>query len=284
MKTSSLLLALALSLTPHPSLLAQQNNIADDRASNPEYNNGWSSGQNGGYGFGEWKLIAQPSDDASRTYSGHFIAQDVDHSDLNGVATDGRAFGLYANGHRFEKAVAFRPLKEPLKIGDTFSIKLEHGDFVKKFDIDSPDPGSVGFTIRTGNAQNTENDYKTGARFELSYHKDKNNYTLIDKDGEFDTGVNYTDSGISVSFTLTGPDTYDLEIICLSDRSIKTFTGRHLAGEAGAPIESFALFAYNTEKSNAYFNNIQIARHETPSTTDKDNKDNKDKKEQPAEP
>jgi hypothetical protein len=264
MKTLTSILILLTTATSIPLLHAQQNNIADDLAANSEYENGWSGGQNGGYGFGEWKLVAQPSDEESKTYSGHFIAQDVDHSDLNGIATNGRAFGMYANGHRFEKAVAFRPFKEPLRIGDTFSIKFEHGDFVKKFDIDSDDPGSVGFTLRTGNANNTESDYQTGSRFQISYNKDKNNYILIDKDGEFDTGINYTDSGISVSFTLTGPDTYDLEIITLGDRSIKNFTGRTLAGDASGAIESLALFAFNTEKSNAYFNTLQIARDEKP--------------------
>ena len=67
---------------------------AFDSAADPAYDSGWTSGSNGGYGFGAWQITN--NSDATH-FAGAFIG-DAGASGVNpGIDTNGRAFGLYAN-------------------------------------------------------------------------------------------------------------------------------------------------------------------------------------------
>lgn len=79
-------------------------NVAEDDAGDAAYGNGFASGKNGGSGFGPWQLVAE-GNDANR-HAGFSLATTASNSDLNGIASDGRAWGFYANGSGFEQAVA----------------------------------------------------------------------------------------------------------------------------------------------------------------------------------
>lgn len=97
-------------------------NLTEDTAGN--YQGGWESGFNGGYGFGAWRLVAEHGEGES--YAGFFAGRKENQPDLEGITRD-LAFGIYANGIAFEEAVAFRSFAKALRPGEAFSVLLEHG-------------------------------------------------------------------------------------------------------------------------------------------------------------
>jgi hypothetical protein len=232
---------------------ADQINLAEDDASQGPI----ETGKNSGSGFGEWKLLTEGNDD--HRHSGSFIATSENNKDLNGIAQNGKAWGLFANGTGFEQAVAFRPFSEALAIGDSFSFLMENGRIEKKFESDDSAPGSIGLTLRTSNAADSPADYRRDAVFEFSYEEGKDNYQIHDgaSPGQADTGIPVTDSGVIVTVTITGAATYDLEFQTAADKKLTKLSGRKLAA-AGA-ITSLAIFNRDGERTDAFFNGLQIA-------------------------
>lgn len=248
------LILLPLFLLPLSPLLADS--LAHDDASQSAYGSEWKSGSNGGTGFGEWTQQTQTSGEGS--HAGFYIATTENNSDLNAIASGSKAFGLYANGSAFEAATAYRSLAKPLEPGATFSIQLEHGQFEKKFETDSADAGSIGLTLRNGNASGSTDDYNKGARFEFGFYGGQANYQVYDGETQHDTGVAFTENGVSIKLTLLTADTYDLEITTLPDKKTTKLSNRKLAGSGS--IESLCLFDRNGEKADAYFNSLDISK------------------------
>lgn len=240
-----------LSLT---STFAEPTNIAEDDAS--PYGSSWDNAKNAGSGFGNWTQTTEGN--ADKRHSGFFIATTENNKDLNGIAKDNKAFGLFANGTGFEQAVAYRSFAKPLVIGDSFSFMMESGAFEKKFETDDPTPSSVGLVLRTGNANTATSDYNTNAVCEIGHYQGKNNYQIYDGTENTDSGVAFTDAGISATVTVTGPDTYDLEIQNMADKAITKLPGRKL--KASGAIESMAVFNRNSEKNDVFFNQFQVTR------------------------
>lgn len=251
---STVLLVASLLFFAHPAT-AEPTNVAEDDASQSAYGGGWDNGKNGGTGFGAWTVTSEGND--NDRHAGFYIAETKDKPDLNGIAKGDKAFGLYANGSGFEQAVAYRALEKPLTVGDSFSFMMENGVFQKKFEKDDLTPGSVGLVLRTGNTNSSTNDYNSGAVFEFGYYNGKGNYQIYDATENTDSGVAFVDSGISVTVTLTAADTYDLEIQTMKDKKVTKLPGRKL--KSGA-IESFAIFDRNSEKNDAFFNQLQVSR------------------------
>ena len=237
---------------------AESTVIAEDDASNSAYGNQWDNSKNGGSGFGKWSLTTEGND--NQRHSGFYIADAKLKPDLNGIAKNDKAFGLFANGPGFEQAVGYRAFEKSLKAGDSFSFMIENGTFDKKFENDDPTPGSIGLALRTSNANSSVADYNKDAVFEFGYYNGKDNYQIYDGSGadKADSGVAFTDSGVSVTVTVTGPDTYDLEIQTLKDKKLTKLPGRKFS--AGGSIQSFAIFDRNGETNDAYFNQFQVAR------------------------
>jgi hypothetical protein len=237
---------------------AESTVIAEDDASQSAYGGGWDNTKNGGSGFSAWALTTEGND--TERHSGFFIASTKDNSDLNGIAKNDKAFGTYANGSGFEQAVAYRGFEKPLQVKDSFSFMMENGPFEKKFENDDPTPGSIGLVLRSGNANATVADYNKDALFEIGYYQGKNNYQIYDGSGadKADSGVAFDDEGIAVTVTLTGPDTYDLEIQTMKDKTIVKLPGRKFSSNGS--IQSMAVFNRNGEKYDAFFNQFQVAR------------------------
>jgi hypothetical protein len=257
MKPFYLILAASLSLAI-ATTKGESTVIAEDDASQSAYGGGWDNAKNGGSGFSAWALTTEGND--TDRHSGFFIASTKDNSDLNGIAKNDKAFGTYANGFGFEQAVAYRGFEKPLQVGDSFSFMMENGTFEKKFDKDDPTPGSIGLVLRSGNANATVADYNKDALFEIGYYQGKNNFQIYDGSGadKADSGVAFDDEGIAVTVTLTGPDTYDLEIQTMKDKTIVKLPGRKFSSSGS--IQSMAVFNRNGEKYDAFFNQFQVAR------------------------
>ena len=237
---------------------AEPTNIAEDDASKSEYGGSWDSGKNGGTGFGSWTMTAEGND--AERHAGFFIASTDTNKDLTGIAKEGKAFGMFANGSGFEQAVAYRSFIKPLAVGDSFSFMMENGKFEKKFEKDETGGHAVGLVLRTGNATSSTTDYNSGAMFEFGYYQGSDNYQIHDGSTTSDSGVAFTDSGVSVTVTVTGSDSYDLEIQTMSDKKLTKLPGRKF--KSSGEIESMAVFNRNAEKNDVYFNQFQVARDE----------------------
>jgi len=234
-------------------------NVAEDQASHSAYNEGWQSGKNSGVGFGAW-MFQSLGGSQGDSHCGYFIAGASTQNDIDNVGSAGKAFGMFANGVDFEAACAFRAFDAPLAVGDTFSLLMECGDFIKKFESDSSRPGVVGFSLRTGSAADTWDDFQTGARFMFGFYEGEENYQIYDGGDSHDSGVPVSNSGVSVALTLVTPDTYNLEITDLATKNTTKLEGRKLSGDAGTPIESFAVYNQDGESADAYFNGFQVSR------------------------
>ena len=230
--------------------------IAEDDASQSAYGGTWDNTKNGGSGFGNWTLTTEGND--NDRHAGFFMAEPKNNPDLNGIARNDKAFGVFANGSGFEQAVGYRAFEKPLQSGDSFSFMMEQGLFEKKFEKDDPTPGSIGVVLRSGIDASSVADYNKNAVFEFGCYDGKNNYQIYDGTENTDSGLAVVDSGISVTVTITGPDTYDLEIQTLSDKKITKLPGRKF--KAAGSIQSFAIFDRNGEKNDAFFNQFQVAR------------------------
>ncbi len=237
---------------------AELTNIAEDDASKSEYGGSWDSGKNGGSGFGSWTMTTD-GNDADR-HSGFFIASTDTNKDLNNIAKEGKAFGMFANGAGFEQAVAYRSFIKPLEAGDSFSFMMENGRFEKKYEKDETGGHAVGLVLRTDNATSSTTDYNSGAMFEFGYYQGTDNYQIHDGTATSDSGVAFTDAGVTVTVTVTGSDSYDLEIQTMNDKKLTKLPGRKF--KSSGEIESLAVFNRNAEKNDVYFNQFQVARDE----------------------
>ena len=255
-KLCSALSVLVLSLVP--LAFAESTIVAEDDASESAYNGGWDNSKNGGRGFTNWTLTVESKGDKS--YAGFYIAEPGQNGGLKGIIKNGKAFGAFANGAGFEQAIGYRGFEKPLKAGDSFSFMIENGTFEKKGDEDDPTPGSIGLTLRTGNANSSVADYNKDVVFEFGYYQGKDNYQIYDGTENSDSGVALADGGISVTVTITGSDSYDLEIQTLKDKKLTKLPGRKLKNSSS--IQSFAIFDRNGEKNDAFFNQFQVA-HES---------------------
>ena len=227
---------------------------ARDDASQDAYSGGWNE-SGGGSGFGSWKF--QESHGATDSFAGHFLAASTNNPELEPIASGGKAFGLYANGSEFETAAAFRAFSTALKAGDSFTFQMVNDPIEQKGSQDNPGAGAVGLTLRSGNAADAPDDYNKGSRFEIINLKGQGNYQVYDGETSHDTGVAYSDKGVTVKLTLTSVDTYDLEITRLADKKTTTLSGRRFSGSGN--IESLCIFDRNGEKADGFFNNFTVS-------------------------
>jgi hypothetical protein len=137
---------------------------------------------------------------------------------------------------------------------------MECDNFKTKFDMDDDRQGIIGFSLRSGVTSEAWDEYEKDARFQFGFYQGESNYQVYDGEESHDTGVPMTPDGVAVTVTLTGADTYDLEITSLDTKETTKLPGRKLAGTAGAPIGSFAIYNLDGERENAYFNGIQVSR------------------------
>lgn len=240
------------------SFAMAQVNVADDSADQGFYNGGWNQGSGGDNGFFAWKMVTKT--DGEGSFAGHYLGRRGEQAGVDAITT-GRVFGLFANGRSFEESVAFRGISVPLEPGDNFSFDVLHGPFQRKGEQDDPAPGEVGVVYRTGNANETVADAKSGARLQFFAREGSPNYLVTDAEAEFDTGVPITDEAVALTVTIKDVDTYDLEVISLRDQSRKLFEGRKFGGEAGTPINSLAFFNRDAEANDFFFNNFQLSRN-----------------------
>jgi len=235
----------------HPPT-SEHNSTKSDQASESIYEDGWKEGTTGGTGFGNWILKSNGNPD-QKSYAGFYLAKEQEKPGITPLATDGKAWGIFADGEGFQETCAFRPFSSPLTSGQTFSIEL----MTPNPKSNSGSTGSIGLTLRTGNTSEKPTDYNQGARFEFTALEGKPNYQIFDGSDASDSGLPISIGGVRLEMTLTSNDLYDLKIILLGGGSPLELKGRKLGGTAGAPIDSLAIFNRDSE-ANAFFNKLTV--------------------------
>jgi len=204
---------------------------ATDSAADAVYGDGWISGDNGGIGWGGgWNLVGGDN-------AGFFIADSVGNANLD---IDSPAFGMYANSG--DLAQAIRPFADPLATGQTVRVVLENNWIT--------DSNSVGFALQNSGGESL---------FECYFYGGESTYRLTDSLGNRDTGVGYTDQGVVIEFSLTGPSEYEAKITGTNQASMSG----DLVARADSNISRMRFWNYSAgagESYNAYFNNLLVTQ------------------------
>lgn len=211
-----------------------------DDASNAAYDgmtNPWTSGDNGGTNFGAWTLSTTNASNA-----GHFVGNSNNNGDGNGgINTADRALGMYANNGAVANAV--RPFVTTLIPGTIFSLQMDNG-FIEA-------GGSVGFGLQNASGENI---------LEFYFRNGQPNYKYNDFNGEQDTGLGFTDDGLTIQITLLTATTYQLSVTRNGGGSFTT-TGTLKNPAGGQTVSQFRLFNANAGSGgqpDAFFNNFSV--------------------------
>lgn len=223
-----------------------------DTAGESSYDDGWKEDKSSGTGFGNWTLRSNGNPD-KKSYAGFYVAKEEEKPGIAPLATNRKAWGIFADGNGFQEACAFRPLASPLASGQTFSIEF----IFPTPKSNSGSEGSIGLALRTGNASEKPKDYNQGSRFEFTALEGKPNYQIFDGSDASDSGCVIPIGGVRLELTLKGSDLYDLKITPLGGGSPTELKGRKLGGSAGSPLESLAIFNRDSE-ANAFFNKLTV--------------------------
>lgn len=152
------------------------------------------------------------------------------------------SWGFYASNNETSQAL-YDFAGGALTVGQTVSFQIDNGNIQPG--------GTVGFGLQNiGSGQN---------RFETYFSGGQSNYSRLDSAGVSSTGVGFTSSGLTFAFTLTGADTYSIDITPIGS-STTTLTGT-LGGNAGSGVDRLRFFNFNAGPgggSDAFLNNIEI--------------------------
>jgi len=158
---------------------------AEDDASDAVYLAGLADGMNGGFGFNPWSLGIVTNAGSAGT----FLATNPPNTDLNAIASDGRAWGSYANdnpGGGVQAVSLYRYLTQTNMVpGQAFGAAFEHGGV-------SPINGSISL-VMLGD-QTFINDQEEVLTFRFS--GGASTYSMIDDFGIFSTPVPWSDGGL----------------------------------------------------------------------------------------
>jgi len=214
-----------------------------DNANNAPYSNGWQSADNGGTNFGAWTLSTQNSNPST---GGHFRASSTGNGDgdSNGdgdIDSGGFALGMYANSGDVSNAV--RPLVQALIPGSVFSLQMDNGWIEAG--------GTVGFGLQNASGENL---------LEFYFRNGEADYKYNDAANEQNTGLGFSDEGLTVQVTLLTATTYQLSVTRLAGGNFTT-TGTLKSPAGGQAIARFRIFNANAGSDgqrNAYFNNFSV--------------------------
>jgi hypothetical protein len=189
--------------------------LAADQAAN--YSN-WTDGSNQGSGFGAWAL------DADGSNAGFFI---------------GAGWGLWANSG--DTATASRPFSEALAVGQTFSVRLDHGSIENGGEVRIALQNSAGNDLWTFVFVGGEGHYRLNGSA---------------------TAIPYTDASIAIALTLTSATTFSASITpSVSGSGATTLTG-NLISRSDSSIRRFQArnaHAGDGPEADMFVDNLQIA-------------------------
>jgi predicted alpha/beta superfamily hydrolase len=201
---------------------------AADSAADPAYAGGWTTNNNGGFGFGPWYLYTSSS---SVNSNGNFIGNSAT------VKIGIPAWGLYANGGNLSEAK--RTLPGPLGLNQTLSVDFENGIV---------DVGAgIGVAL-----QNASGD----TLWQFFYNGGDTFYSISGNN----TDINNTTNGVHIEFSLTGPTNYSAKITPLGG-TLRTITGNLDSTVNSTNITVFRCWNFNAGPDSirdVFFNNLKV--------------------------
>ena len=221
--------------------LASAASTASDNASNAIYGtSGWTTGTNGGTGFGAWTIVADPNGGGEFIgNSGNNGAGNTNNGTGGNINVNGSSFGMYSSTGT---SSATRPFTGALSINQTFSMAVDTGY--------SNNGATEGYRL-IGSDGST--------RFQFSFTGGGNAYSAIGSTTNTTANQGFTDNGMTTAFTLTGANAYSFTVN-FAGGATDTFTGT-LSGTATAGVASVQAFstAVGTGGANdIFFNSVSI--------------------------
>ncbi len=218
--------------------------FGSDSADDPAYSGGWTNGSNGGSGFGPWTVGGIDDNNDGTNNAGVFIGSSANNGDGDtnsdgDIDSSGDAWGTFANTDDLAQGV--RSLSGTLSVGQTFSIDMDNG-FVD---------GAVGVGLQNNTGRTL---------WEFFFQGGQANYRVSDAAGVNDTGIGFTDEGVSLDFTLTTATGYSLGIED-GNGNTDTVTGTLLNPAGGQDIAQVRVFNFNGgggASNDAFFNNMAV--------------------------
>jgi hypothetical protein len=156
-------------------------NNASDNASTANYPGGtWTTGSNGGTGFGNWTLTSTPAGGSAGSYIG-------------GTAIGNPSFGIFSSGNNAATMTALRPFTGGgLTAGQSFGVTIGNT-------LTIGNPGNIGLSLMSGGS----------ARWTLKFVGGGTEWQLNDGGSDFGAGQAYAaNTPLSLTFTYNGGSSY----------------------------------------------------------------------------
>ncbi len=205
-----------------------------DSASNVAYSSGWTTGSNGGSGFGTWTITANSG---TSGFAGSLIG-DPTSAGITGMSTT--SFVLYANPSGSEAfANADRSFANPLGVGESFSFQWG-------IHFDSGASGNKGFNLYSGG---------TGGAQLININNGGNSDITINGTN---VGFGYGKNAMTWTFKLTSAT--NLQVDATDRDGNGAYSGNFAISGTSAP-DAFRFYASNMQSGDAaqpYFNNLSI--------------------------
>jgi hypothetical protein len=195
---------------------------------------------NQGFGFQGWSV-------SNATNSGTFVFTSGDNGGSPNIDTSSKAWGFYANSG--DSVTATRGFNTSLVTNNQFSVLMDNGGLDNAGSFDSVGLLSGGTSI-----------------FAVRYvNGGPGKYEFLNEGAATATTLDWTNGGLSITFTLTSLTTYDFSITPLAGGA--PYIGSQTF--SGAPINRFVAInsnAGNGAGANLYVNSLSIAAIPEPTT------------------
>jgi hypothetical protein len=249
--------------------------LANDVASNPAYDDGWTTGDNGGTGFGAWNFDGTYTTEppGQQRMDDGLKSGGPNSSTFNDIGEAWTLFNYAFEGDNKDISQAGRSIA-PLQVGETVSIVFDNPTdrlFFRGYTVRFNNGGAN--TCYAGDNCSTP-DYDPGSvvarlavgTFDyLDPEDDGRWYPFDEGDFHYDTE---TDQGARLDFTLTGPETYQLTMTPLGHLPNEpahppfSVSGSLQAGEmgehVGKPIDWIEFEFYNTLTTEGFDTDFYI--------------------------
>lgn len=223
------------------------NRIARDNAADPAYAGGWATNSNGGFGFNPWSIATF----AGAGSAGTFLATNPPNTDLNAIASQGRAWGMYANdipSGGAQNVTLHRYFAQTnLLAGQHFGMTMEHGGIASL-------NGSVALTILS--APTIPN--PQGEVFAFGFQGGESSYFINGFDGVSHPGIPFTDGGVRIDFKLLTTNTPCHYALTIETRGPNGDTYRFCGRIQNPPI-AMRFRIIDVEQNDVFINHLYIS-------------------------
>ena len=213
--------------------------LASDDASQSAYSDGWTAGDNGGTGFGEWSFTYGGGGPKGALIGNSSANGDGSSGNIN--TTGNKSFGLYADP--YNEIHATRSFTYgTLAAGQEFLVNLDNG-YINN-------GASVGFILQKSDGT---------ALFKYSFVGGQSfyQYDVPSGTGGGNTSVGFTADGLSVAFALGSGNAFSVKVNGNVEGS-----GTLAAGDI-SKVEFFNIGTGPGPNYNFFFNSLQVVPEPT---------------------